>query len=679
MPTPVLPDGSIDTDRLGQAVGMTSSVAGIQQLEVKEKILKRLIEAAKKNQKTFWDMGEKINKYAYRRGAVDKQPEADLQLPFTAVLYKASQYVDVIGNELFQKNPDHRANPRPWADPMAIQRAQLMQDFLNYTASQDNEEDEHRKAVIDSIIYGKGVCRSGWNDEKKLPQDMHVPIKDFLWDPDATGQADCHWKAQKRRKPRWWLYKNIPGCQAILDDKSGDAKKPSENPTSTDYSVDTFAFYEMYFDHGLSNYQDGVSLLNKSDDQDLITGPDDPVYYVFTDEGKILQEKAWQVPLWKRQKWPFQELDLKTVPGSYEGRSPLEAGLPQLETMDFLYKISIVRMRQSAHAALIHMVANGQKVGAENADRIANATTEDGILQVLEVIWDGIGEAPDINKMLQVFNIKSNLEEFIKAIQFNSEEFEKATGLYGILYMGQTDTQMRSAQDVAFKEKTSRSRIDAMVSKVEQWATQCAQVRAAISRFLATVEDIEPIFGPQRAQVWGFIMPLCADEAEDKSNDLQAQGCPPDVADQIGKMEAELEQMDLKAQGGLEYDTWFNEADYSIVAGTTVTLDTDEMKALYDKLNVQVVPELLGNPNPLLQGVGLAMQREDFIVYGAPQRLIDLITQAIGIITAPPPPPPPGMMPPGAPGPQGPHALPAPNRPGSMPQGGPPAGPVRTH
>ena len=41
MPTPVLPDGSIDTDRLGQAVGMTSSVAGIQQLEVKEKILKR--------------------------------------------------------------------------------------------------------------------------------------------------------------------------------------------------------------------------------------------------------------------------------------------------------------------------------------------------------------------------------------------------------------------------------------------------------------------------------------------------------------------------------------------------------------------------------------------------------------------------------------------------------------
>ena len=151
------------------------------------------------------------------------------------------------------------------------------------------------------------------------------------------------------------------------------------------------------------------------------------------------------------------------------------------------------------------------------------------------------------------------------------------------------------------------------------------------------------------------------------------------MADQIGKMEAELEQMDLKAQGGLEYDTWFNEADYSIVAGTTVTLDTDEMKALYDKLNVQVVPELLGNPNPLLQGVGLAMQREDFIVYGAPQRLIDLITQAIGIITAPPPPPPPGMMPPGAPGPQGPHALPAPNRPGSMPQGGPPAGPVRTH
>jgi len=686
-PSLVAPDGSVNTDQLPLDGDVVSSTDGVQQIELKEKILKRLIEAAKKNQKIFFDMGEKINKYAYRRGAVDKQPEADLQLPFTAVLSKASQYVDVIGNELFQKNPDHRANPRPWADQQAIQRAQLMQDMLNYTASQDNEEDEHRKAVIDSIIYGKGVVRSGWNDEKKLPQDMHVSIKDFYWDPDATGQADCHWKAQKRRKPRWWLYKNIPGCEAILDGKSGDAKKPSENPTGTDYSVDTFAFYEVYLDHGLSNYQDGVSLLNKTNDQDVLTGSDDPVYYVFTEEGKILLEKPWQVPLWKRQKWPFQELDLKTVPGSYEGRSPLEAGLPQLETMDFLYKISIVRMRQSAHAALIHMVANGQKVGAENADRIANATSEDGILQVLEVVWDGMGEAPDINKMLQVFNIKSNLDEFIKAIQFNSEEFEKATGLYGILYMGQTDTQMRSAQDVAFKEKTSRSRIDAMVSKVEQWASSCATVRAAILRFLATTEDVEAVLGPQLAQQWGFLMPLCADEAEDKSQALQQQGCPPDMADQIGKMEAELEQLDLKAQGGVDFDTWLNEADYAIVAGTCVAVDADEIRALMDKLNVQVVPELLGNPNPMMQAVALAMQLENFKSYNAPARIIPLNTQAIGILTAPPPPPPPGMMPPGGPpgpgGPppqvQGPHVLPAPNRPGSQPQPGPPPGPVRVN
>ena len=686
MPSVVQPDGSVDTDALGvTGKPVVSSADGIAQVEIKEKILKRLVEKAKLNQEIFWSTGDRINKFAYRRGSVEKQPEVDIQLPFTAVLSKASQFVDVIGNELFQKNPDHRANPKAWADPQAIQRAQLMEDYLNYTATQDNEEEEHRKGVIDAIIYGMGVVRSGWNDEKKLPQDVFVPVKDYLWDPDASCKAECHWRAQKRRKPRWWLYKNIPGCDAILSEKSGDAKKPSETGgKSSDYSVDTFTIYEMYFDHGLSNYQNGAALLDKADDQDVLTGTDDPVYYVFTEEGKILLEKPWQVPLWKRQKWPFQELDLKSVPDHYEGRSPLEAGLPQLETMDYLYKISIVRMRQAAHAALIELVANGQKVGAENMDRIMNATTEDGIFSVLQVIWDGMGEAPDINKMLQVFNIESHLDEFIKAIEFNGQEFEKATGLYGILYMGQTDTQMRSAQDVAFKEKTSRSRIDAMVSRVEGWATQCAIVRAAILRFLATVEDIEPVLGPQLAQAWGTIMPLCADEAADKSQELQAQGCPPDMADQMGLMEAQLQDMQLKAAGGVGYDEWFNEADYSIVAGTTVVLDTDEMKALYDKCNVQLVPELMGNPNIQVQVIGLGIQREMFKVYGAPERLIDLITQAMAVLSAPPPMPPPGMGGPPGPGgppmqPQGPHPLPAPNRPGSQPQPGPPPGPIRTH
>ena len=210
-----------------------------------------------------------------------------------------------------------------------------------------------------------------------------------------------------------------------------------------------------------------------------------------------------------------------------------------------------------------------------------------------------------------------------------------------------------------------------------------------ILRFLATTEDIEPVLGPQLAQAWGTIMPLCADEAADKSQELQAQGCPPDMADQIGQMEAELQDMQLKAAGGVGYDEWFNEADYSIVAGTTVLLDTDAIKALYDKANVQVVPELLGNPNPQMQVIGLGIQREMFKVYGAPERLLDLITQAMAVLSAPPPPPmmpPPGApgpggphVPPGPPQPQGPHPLPAPNRPGSQPQPGPPPGPIRTH
>ena len=652
-----------------------SSVADVDQVEVTEKILKRLIASAKENQKQFFEIGDTINRFAYRRGASDKQSEVDLQLPFTAVLSKGSQFVSVIGGTLFQKNPDIRANPRPWADPAAIQRAQLMQDFLTYAASQDGEETEHRKAGIDAIIYGMGVVRQGWNEEKKIPQDVHVPIKDYLWDPDASSKPEGHWRAQRRRKPRWWLYKNIPGCDQILEGVSADGKKPSENVAlPTDYTTETITIWEMWFDHGLSNYQSGAALLKPEGDDETLVADDDPVYYIITDSGKLLKKSSWQVPLWRRQMWPLQELDLIEVPNEYAGRSPIEPGLSQLETMDYLYRTMIARMRMAAHAALIEMVANGQKVGAENMDRIMNATTEDGIFSVLQVVWDGMGEAPDIHKMLQEFHINSMLEEFTKAIDYTSQEWEKATGLYGILYMGQTETQARSAEEVAFKEKTSRGRIDNMISQVEHHATRCATVRAAIARYLAKEQDLVPIFGPQRAQVWGFICPPVADEAAQLSQEMQAQGAPPDIADNMGMLQATMNSAQRQAQGGIELDQWFNEADYTIAAGTCQTLDTDELKALYDKANVQVVPELLGNPNPQMQAVGLAVQLEMFKVYGAPQRLQDLIVQAISIVIAPPPPPP-GMGPPGpggAPVPQGPHGPPAPNRPASQPGSGGP-------
>ena len=52
-PSLVAPDGSVNTDQLPLDGDVVSSTDGVQQIELKEKILKRLIEAAKKNQKIF--------------------------------------------------------------------------------------------------------------------------------------------------------------------------------------------------------------------------------------------------------------------------------------------------------------------------------------------------------------------------------------------------------------------------------------------------------------------------------------------------------------------------------------------------------------------------------------------------------------------------------------------------
>ena len=131
-------------------------------------------------------------------------------------------------------------------------------------------------------------------------------------------------------------------------------------------------------------------------------------------------------------------------------------------------------------------------------------------------------------------------------------------------------------------------------------------------------------------------------------------------------MQAKEQFAQMQAQGGVVYDSWLDEADYTIVAGTCQMLDTDELKSLYDKANNQLVPELLSHPNPMVQAVALAIQKEMFDVYGAPKQLLLLIDKAIGVVVATPPPP---VMPPNPGGPpDGPSGAPKQPKPPGGPQ-----------
>jgi hypothetical protein len=211
---------------------------------------------------------------------------------------------------------------------------------------------------------------------------------------------------------------------------------------------------------------------------------------------------------------------------------------------------------------------------------------------------------------------------------------------------------MRSAAEVNFREKTSRSRIDDMLASTEAWSDRIASSQAMYARFLSVPEDdIAPIFGPAGAQGFGFVIPEMEDEVLRISADYMAQGAPPQIAQQIAAIEAQQSQAMLEQQGGVPFSTWLKEADYSICGGSTRRKDVDEEKEVYGEAENQLIPALMKSGIPALMGLGMKITYQRFKLIGAPQELLNDINMAVTIITTPPPPPVmPGQPMPGQPG-----------------------------
>lgn len=645
--------------------------------EVKEKILSALVSSAKTARTTFLEEGDQINVFAY--GGKDKIAEhLDVIVPHKPRMTKGAQFVSVIGSYLYEQNPARRAEPREWAGPEALDRAQWMAKYLNYIPKQTNLKAHFRRTVIQACIYGKGVIWPGWDKEMNIVTAAFDQVQNLLVDPDATAKEEANWKARIRRKPRWWLLKHFPEAKACIMKLTPDSKPRSAGSKGTDYTTDTITFYEMYFRIGLHNYDGGKALLSKPGDgnpEGESVGDDTPMKYIFSASGKLIAETSWEVPLYRKKLWPCIELDFVDNPGHYWPKSPIWAGLSQLQNMNWLYRHMMARVRAAARAFLILMNKNGTGVDSEDIDKLLDVQpSPDGIWDLIRINASGMAENAKITEIIQQLKLESDFDNFSKAIAFEEQEFEKATGLYGILFQGAPEQQMRSAAEVSFREKTSRSRIDDMLSQVEQASDELASAQAMYARFLSTPEDIAAIMGPEGAQGFGQLIPEESDEAARIAEELTGIGAPPEIAEQMGQLQAEEQTMQLQAQGGVTFETWLMETDYSVAGGSTRRKDVDEEKEVYAEASNQFVPALMKTGAPPLMAIGLRIEQEKYRLIGAPQTLLNDMSEAIQIIMTPPPPPvaidpatgqplppPPGLPPPGAPmPPQEPAAVPLP-------------------
>lgn len=655
---------------------------------LKGSVLKSLIEAGRNARGEFWKTGKEIERYGYSRD-YDFEYTNFNNLRFKAKVAKTAQAQEIFGQYLYPQNPVFRVEVnRENAPPEQKARAKVTGDYLNFTAGRTSLYDHTCRAVNEAITFGRGVMWTGYDDRSKMVKSVFDTVENLLLDPDARLPEELNWVARRRVRPRFELkskYKGNKKALEVINAIPATAERKSDNGTGDgwerdDYGTDMCVYWEFYFRVGLHHYKGGEQILKTMlTDAGLPTDKktvevadtkvdDSPRKYCVTDTGDLFSEEPWEIPFFMANQWPCELLDFRDRPGSIWPVSPLEPGLGHQRALNWIYTNFINKMYFTTRTLFALVSTNGQKLSDNDQSKAI-----DGLpIEILEIKSSG-QEGAKLADYFQQLNMDSGVEEFRQWFEIISREYEQATGLYEILYQGDTSRQMRSAAEVQLKEKASTSRLDNMRDRVERFATNNARKRALAARYLQTPEDISVMLGEQAGMVWGQLLPPVAVQAAP----LMQQ------AMQMGLSGDELEQFvwsQVQTTGGVILENWILETDYRIEAGSMRRRDPDQAMDASNVAFNQLLPSLL-RPEIAMTGtlpVAAAIIKDWAQNNGMSMEVVDAVNMWAMQASMPPPPPPmppPGPAgPPGTPGPGNVHAKVPPGGPGIPPPGpmGPP-------
>lgn len=558
--------------------------------------LKRVIDAAKESRKSFMEMGDEINKYAYdpQYEFLYQDWESDNgELFHKAKVSLAAQFVELMGPYLYQYNPTYRLTPKPTADPAALARIPWEEAYLNWAAKRQNLYREASRTVNQSLVYGRSVVWTGYNERRKCIAHQHGSIRDLFLDPDAVTLDDCNVKIRRRYKPRWEALNCYPKAGDTIREMSKAKDLPSHmKEKNHGASQDIVVYYEMYCRVGAERW---MPLAKQSGTID-----DSPMKYIVSDDGKILDVLPWEIPFWRDDLWPCEELDLRELPDAVWPASPLEPGLGFIRAINWATTLYLSRMQVTARTALVALSRNGEGIADEELIKLVSG----GQFDFLRIKITG-SEGYKLSDFVEQFKLDSGVVDLEKTIAICTQQFEKATGLYDLLYAGQTATQIRTAEDAKMKDANSKTRINHMVTQVEKWATNLGIKERFAARYLEQPDDISGIFGnPQAGQAWGYLAPpediqQAQQIAQQIQGLLQQPGLPPAMAMQLQQQLATMPVL-------VDFDKWCLESDITIESGSMRRPDVDQAIDASNQFMNQAFPALMKAQQVLPALSGLA-------------------------------------------------------------------------
>lgn len=640
-------------------------------------IAKRIIESGKKSQKRFLKTGSEIMRYGFAPDYNFEYQKFQPNAFFKAKVALTSEAFQVMVPYLFPTVPYRTVTAHDWAQRESHRRAAVMQDYLNYTPKMTHLREQSRRAITEALGYGRGVVWTGRDKKSGLVCSMWDSVRNKITDPNARTRQERHFEARKRVRPRFEVLAEYPAeREAIMKEDVYEMRPTDVDAFSieerTDTSAECICYWELYLDIGIHNFRGGDQLVKAmadlsgmkiNDDQAKTVQLDDtPMKYcVLESTGKVISGEGWEIPFFEDGMWPSSDLDLLDDPNSDYPHTPLESGLGYQRAINWLVTSMMGKYRFTSR--VVGAIAkNGSAVSQKDKDKLLIG----GDIELIEITVNG--ETKSLADFIQFPNFSQDyLVHGMKFLELLEDRFQKATGLYEILYAGETPRQLRSAQEAQMRERLSHNRIDDLKDKVQEWSGEVARKEALGARFLMNREDIGAILGPEAADAWGFITSEPPDVMAWAKQGVES-GLPPQEA---------LMMAQQQAAQATTIDQWRREVDYGIESGSRRRQDIDtQIDDLKEMLN-QTIPTWLQSPDPAMQSLALDYVSQYGKSIGLDSQLIDkqrIIAERLMAMAGMTPdgqqlPPPPGMGPPGPGG--GPPMLPGPPPPGG-PMGPPP-------
>lgn len=600
---------------------------------------KRVIDASKKSRKRTLETGNEIMKYGY---SPDYGFEYQKKAPnafFKAKVALTAEAFAVFGPYLFPQVPVRTVTPRPWASPEQARRGEIVAQLLNYTPGETGLRDEARRAILDAIGYGRGVHWIGRDAKSGLICSMWDSVKNFGTDPDARTKRERKFVWRRRIMPRFEAIATLPQAKAALMKEPVYEMRPTDLDgrfawENQDTAAECICYYELYSIVGLHNYKGGSELAKALGGQSTDTGAqggasgeqeleDRPLKYLISESGKLLAVQEWEVPFFEDGMFPCNELDLLDNPDSDWPESVLAAGLGWQRAINWLVTMLIGKFRFTSRTVGA-LAKNGVGVNEKDKEKLLRVG---GDIDLIEIQVNG--ETRTLQNFIQQFDWNHDyLNWGMQFLELMESRFQKSTGLYDILYAGDADRQMRSAQEAQLKERNSRSRIDDMKDRVAEWMAKGARMEALASRFLLKREDVAKILGPQAGQDWGFLVAPEAKDAEQWAMQNMAAGMP--VEEAVMMAQQQLAQ-------AVSLDEWRMELDYTIEAGSMRRNDIDgQIDGLRELMN-PTGAAMIQSPDPRQQAIGLDTVAELIEKLGLNQKLVAEYRDLAAQLRMPPP------------------------------------------